>query len=324
MREYGKGAGVEFLYYLEGIRNPALDAIMSAVTWLGTHYVVLAMGIVLLWCISKRQAYFMFAVTVAGTLICQWLKLIFCIPRPWVLDPNFSIVESARAAATGFSFPSIHTQCGVGAFGALAISNKQRWLRILCVLVILIVPLSRMYLGVHTPLDVGVGFLCAVALVVALWPCFNDESRFQSVAKYAIVGIAVLAIAYAVWVNVSAFPADVDEENLFDGIKNGWTLLGCMLGLALGYFVDREWLHFEVKAPLPGQILKVVLGLALMGIVLFGVKALQGALDLPLWTNVVRYFLAVAFATSIWPMTFPFFAKVGTRERRGQTGAEAR
>ena len=47
------------------------------------------------------------------------MKLSFQIPRPWVLDPNFTIVEQAREAATGYSFPSGHSQSAVGTFGAL-------------------------------------------------------------------------------------------------------------------------------------------------------------------------------------------------------------
>ena len=44
-----------------------------------------------------------------GTLVNQFLKLVCRVPRPWVRDPNFTIVEAARADATGYSFPSGHT-----------------------------------------------------------------------------------------------------------------------------------------------------------------------------------------------------------------------
>ena len=306
---------MEFLHLLEGIRTPVLTDIMSVATYLGMQYLCLAFAIALLWCISKRQAYFVFAVTLTGTIINQWLKLIFCIPRPWVLDPNFSIVETAREAAGGYSFPSGHTQCAVGVFGAIALANRRRWVRVACIIAILIVPFSRMYLGVHTPLDVGVAFLCALALVFIFWPCFKSEERFRKTTKYVVVGMSVLALAFAIWVNVNGFPADIDQENLTGGMKNGWTLLGCALGLAVSYFVDEKWLHFEVKAPLPGQILKLVIGIALLLGVIAGMKVvLVGLFGDVLWINVIRYFAAVAFAGCIWPVTFPFFARIGAGE----------
>ena len=307
---------MEFLYFLEGIRTPILDGVMSTVTYLGTQYGALAIAIALLWCINKRQAYFVFVVCLAGTIISQWLKLVFCIPRPWVLDPEFSIVESAREAAGGYSFPSGHTQCAVGAFGAIALANKQVWVRVLCAIVMLIVPVSRMYLGVHTPLDVGVAFLCAIALIAAFWPCFKDEERFHASTKYVLAGLAVFVLAFAIWVNTNGFPPDIDRENLAEGMKNGWSLLGCALGLIVCHIVDEKWLHFEVKAPLPGQILKFVLGIALLLGIIGGLKLLLVALfgDV-LWINVIRYFLAVLFAGCVWPLTFPYFARIGARKQ---------
>ena len=56
-----------------------------------------------------------------------WMKLIFRISRPWIKDPNFTIVEDARAAADGYSFPSGHS-ANVGAvFGSIIGYLKKRW-----------------------------------------------------------------------------------------------------------------------------------------------------------------------------------------------------
>ncbi|MDO4533048.1 MAG: phosphatase PAP2 family protein [Coriobacteriia bacterium] len=312
---------MEVLYFLESIRTPIVTEFMSAATYLGTQLVFLAIAIIVLWCVGKRQAYFIFVVSLAGTYISQFLKLVFCIPRPWVLDPNFSIVESAREMASGFSFPSGHTQGAVGAFGAIALVTERRWVRVVCIIVILLVPFSRMYLGVHTPLDVGAGFLCAVAMLALFWPCFKNEDRFHASMKYLLVVLSVTAVAFLIWVYVNAFPTNVDAENLTEGMKNAWSLLGCTLALAISYFVDEKWLHFDVKAPLPGQILKVVLGLLLLLGIIQGLKMLFIAIaGGALWTNAIRYGLAVIFACCIWPVTFPFFARIGARE--AEQGAE--
>lgn len=308
---------MEALYFFEGMRMSPLTEFMSIATYLGTQYVFLVIAIILLWCVSKRQAYFVFAVSLVGTVLSQWLKLVFCVPRPWVLDPGFSIVESAREAATGYSFPSGHTQFAVGAFGALALSTKRRWVRVVCICVVLIVPISRMYLGVHTPLDVGVAFACALALVFAFWPCFKTEGRFQRSMKYVLGGILVLAVAYALWVNLTVFPADIDQENLAEGLKNAWTLLGCSIGLAISYWVDVKYLHFQVEAPLLGQVCKVALGLLVLVGIVVGLKPLLAAVTGgALWASAIRYSLAVLFAGCVWPLTFPFFAKLGANRAR--------
>ena len=172
-----------------------------------------------------------------------------------------------------------------------------------------------MYLGVHTPLDVGVSFVCAVVLVIALWPCFRGDEQFDKTAKALLCGLLVLSVCYAVWVNVTAFPADVDADNLEHGMKNGWTLLGCVLGLCVSYYVDEKKLHFDTKAPLLGQVCKVVLGLVLLMGVRAGVKPVLNAVTGgALWANAVRYFLMVVFAGCVWPLTFPYFAKLGAKK----------
>ena len=96
---------MQLLYALESIRTPVWNALMSAVTHLGEETVFMAAALFVFWCVGKRQGYYLLAVGFAGTVLNQFLKLLFRIPRPWVLDENFTIVESARAQATGYSFP---------------------------------------------------------------------------------------------------------------------------------------------------------------------------------------------------------------------------
>ena len=146
---------MNFLRFLEGIRNPVFDFLLSLITHLGEETIFMAVAIAMFWCFSKKDGYYLLSVGFVGTVMNQFLKLIFRIPRPWVLDPDFSIVESARAEATGYSFPSGHTQSSVGTFGGLAyIFKNKKAVWIPCLVACVLVPFSRMYLGVHTPKDV--------------------------------------------------------------------------------------------------------------------------------------------------------------------------
>ena len=94
---------MQLLYALESIRTPVWNALMSAVTHLGEETVFMAAALFVFWCVGKRQGYYLLAVGFAGTVLNQFLKLLFRIPRPWVLDENFTIVESARAQAEQLS-----------------------------------------------------------------------------------------------------------------------------------------------------------------------------------------------------------------------------
>lgn len=306
---------MNFLRFLASIRLPALDVLMQLITEGGGELVFMVLAILIFWCVDKRCGYYIFSVGFFGTIINQFLKLTFRIPRPWVLDPEFTIVESARAGATGYSFPSGHTQNAVGTFGSLARYTKNRTLRVLCIVLAVLIPFSRMYLGVHTPLDVGVSVLVALVLLFALYPLFCSDERQDRSMWYVLAAVIVLAAAYLAFVLCYAFPADIDAENLASGTKTAYTMAGAVVGLLAVYAFDRYYLHFDTRAPLIGQLLKLVLGLALLVAIKSGLKAPLQAIFGGYFSDFVRYFLMVIFAGCIWPLTFGFFARISGKKR---------
>jgi len=299
---------MEFLYFLESIRNPVLDAFFSVVTELGGEAVFIGVGIVLFWCMDKRSGYYMLTVGFAGMIVNQFLKIFCRVPRPWVKDPNFTIVESARAAATGYSFPSGHTQTAFTVMGTPARFWNNKTLRILCITGIVLVGLSRMYLGVHTPADVLVSAVLGTILVFAMYPVFRDMDEKPG-RIYALYIVFILAAgAFVAYMTFNSFPADIDMANFESATKHSWEIFFCAIGLLLVYHVDRTKLHFPTAAPLKAQIVKVAIGAS----VALGMKS---ALKAPLLALLgghpaahgIRYFVMILFAGIIWPMTFKWF-----------------
>lgn len=303
---------MELLYTLENIRTPLLDTVMGLVTNLGGEAVFIAAAIIVFWCLSKSCGYYMMTVGFAGTIINQFLKLWFRIPRPWVKDPGFTIVESARAEATGYSFPSGHTQNAFAVFGAPARYFKSAALRIVLVLLIALTAFSRMYVGVHTPLDVGVSLIVGTVLVFVIYPFFRDMDRSPK-KVYIIFGIfIVMAAAFVVFVELYDFPADIDTDNYASGLKNAYMILFCAVGLLLTFYVDTKYVRFPTQAVWWAQIIKVVAGLG----ILLALKAVLKAPLLALFgghsmAHGVRYFIVILFAGILWPMTFKYFARLG-------------
>ena len=294
---------MSLLYALEGLRSPFLDAVFGAVTYLGDEIVYMAMAVIVYWCFSKPLGYYILTSGFTGTILNQFMKITFRIPRPWVLDPEFQIVESAREAATGYSFPSGHTRRG--------------WLRAVGIAAVLLVAFSRMYLGVHTPLDVGVAFAMGLALTLALLPLFRDIEEHPGRMYGLIGGMIAICAAYLLYVELWPLPADVDAANLASARENGYKLLGAASGMLLSFWLDRKYIHFDVKAPLAGQILKCVPGLAAVLAIKSGLKApLIALLGTGGAADAARYFLVVLFAAGVWPMTFRFFASVGRKKER--------
>ena len=307
---------MSFLYFLENLRNPVLDLLFSAVTLFGEETIFMAIGMIVFWCVSKQKGYYLLSVGFVGTVLNQFLKITFRIPRPWVKDPSFTIVESAREAASGYSFPSGHTQTSVGLFGGVALKFKNRAVRIASVALCVLVPLSRMYLGVHTPLDVGVSIALALVLIFVLAPIFDKAEKSPKVMYALLFSLTGIMIAYLLFITLWSFPREVFyAENLHNyesALKNAYTLTGCMLGFLVVYTVDLRLLKFETKAVWWVQLIKTLGGLALVLAVKELLRApLEAILPANTFARMLRYFLMVVMAGSIWPVTFKYFAKLG-------------
>ena len=302
---------MEILRFLEGIRTPFLDSFFSVVTHLGEETFFIVLGIIFFWCIDKKEGYYILSVGFIGTIINQFLKLLFRIPRPWVRDKNFTIVESARSEATGYSFPSGHTQSSVGVFGSIARYEKAKWLRAVCIAICILVPLSRLYLGVHTPLDVGVSLGISLVLIFGLFPfiqnCFEDTNKM----RILFMGMIILSVLYGAFVNLYNFPRDTDAENLSHGVANAFKLLGCTLGVWIGFEVDRKYINFETKGNFLCQVLKFVVGLVPLLAIKEGLKYPFNLLfGISYIADGVRYLILVVFAVCVWPLTFNWFRKI--------------
>ncbi len=300
-----------FLRILEQLRTPFWDRFFSIVTYLGSELVFMVLAVALYWCVSKSRGMYVMTVGYFGTVVSQILKLTFRIPRPWVRDPSFTIVESARADAGGYSFPSGHTQNAAGTFGSLAMDCKHRWVRGLLIVLVLLTAFSRMYLGVHTPLDVGVALVLAILLVLVLHPVFRDMDAHPKRFYPVLAAMLLCGVLYILYAEYWPFPPDMDWENYAEGLANAYKLVGALIGLAVGYTIDLKWIHFRTRAPMAGQICKCVLGLALVLAVKEGLKALLGTGNL---ANLVRYGAVILFASAVWPLTFPFFEKFGKKQ----------
>lgn len=302
-----------FLYFLRDIANPILDFIFAAITYIGSEIAFLVIAILVFWCVNKREGYYLLIIGLVGSVANQIMKLAFRVPRPWVLDPDFKsrVVADAIPEATGYSFPSGHTQNVTGTLGSIAMFNKKRWLSITLIAVIVLVSFSRMYLGVHTLLDVVVSLIFASVLVIVLHPFFKTEEKFNKSFPYIVVGSVIISFAFLVYVLILSGDKSLDEANYNSGLENACTLLGCILGFIAVYFIDTRFTNFKTEAKWYAQVIKLTVGL----LIALGIKL---GLSTPLTlffgneyvARTVRYFLIVCFAGILWPLTFGWFSRL--------------
>lgn len=304
-----------FLYILENIRFSVLDKLMLMVTHLGEETAFLVIALIVFWCVNKYHGYYMLGVGLGGNLLNQFMKITCRIPRPWVRDPDFTVVEAAKAEAGGYSFPSGHTQTAVGTFGAVAATQASKWIRTVCIVLAVLTAFSRMYLGVHTPADVLVGGVMALILVFALRPLMLGNNKRLIPAVFGV--LLILSAGFLAYLQLYPFPADIDRENYASAIKNAYTFLGCFAGVLVVYAVDEAKLQFTTKAVWWAQILKAVLGLGIVLLVKEGLRwPLETVFGGHMIARAVRYFLIVVVAGVVWPLSFRWFSKLGEKKEK--------
>lgn len=288
-----------------------MDFLMSALTHFGEETLFLVAVMIFLWCINKKDGYFLLLVGIFGTQINQLLKITFRIERPWVRDPEFTVVGDAKTSAGGYSFPSGHTQSAVTTFGGIARITKRIWLRAAGIAICLIVPITRMYLGVHTPADVLASLVLATTMVLLFYPLMNKIWETKNGVRYLLWALLGWSILHSLFMKFFPFPADTAAAELAGALKNSYKLLGATAGFYCAYEIDRKWLHFEVQAVWWAQILKVFGGLALTVAVQELGYLIVGLITDALIGRAIIYFAMAFVAAGLWPTTFRWFAKLG-------------
>ncbi|MBR2405699.1 MAG: phosphatase PAP2 family protein [Clostridia bacterium] len=305
---------MEFLRFLEGLRAPWLTEVMLVITAFGEELLFMAVAVILFWCVNKYLGYYMLSVGFIGIQLNQLGKVLFRIDRPWVRDPSFHAVENAIPEATGYSFPSGHTQNAVGTFGTVARWIRVRWVRIALWTLAVLVAFSRMYLGVHTPADVVVSFAVAAVLIFALFPVFKDNEGRDRRIRVLMIAMLVWSAAQIAFMELFPFPATADAEQLYHGLENAYKIGGAAVGFAVSFELDRRYVRFDTKAVWWAQIIKVALGLGLaLGLKELG-YAVFGFIPYAPVVKALAYLLMVLFVGCVWPMTFRLFTKLGKRE----------
>ena len=200
---------------IQSIANPFLDGLFQFITMFGEEAILIPLIAVIYWSFNKKMAEYIAYASLTSVLVNGAIKDIFKAKRP-IGEPG---IRSLRVeTATGYSFPSGHTQGTASFWSAIAIYLKKNYMYGISGLIIVLVAISRLYLGVHYPKDVLFGAIFGILTSFITYKLFNKVNN--KIALYFITFIIFIpALLYA---------------HSADFIKG----MGTFLGFALGIYVE--------------------------------------------------------------------------------------
>ena len=290
---------MDFLRLIAEFRTPVLDTVFQLLTYLAQEILVVVIICWLYWCQSKNLAYTLGFTYFFSGLFVQGLKLTFRIPRPWILDPEFHPVASAVPAATGYSFPSGHTQSGTALFSTLGFSARKKSWRCIFFILMVLIGFSRMYLGVHTPKDVLTAMIITLIISYVIYHVFSDticDSRKVPVFTFSLLLCCILLIIYTIYLYVT----DTADPDM---VKDALIACGAGLGFTLGYFLERRYINFVLPQTFKEKAQRFSIGL--ISVIILKIL-FKYTLQMNLVGHIISYILLILWIVAGYPAWFSY------------------
>ncbi|MEW9080350.1 phosphatase PAP2 family protein [Terrisporobacter glycolicus] len=220
------GSQLDILMYLQSIRNELLTGIFTFFTICTEVPVITVLTGVIYWCINKKAGQRTLFALCGSLNINAWIKNFVKMPRPIGTEG----LESLRVeTATGYSFPSGHTQTATTFWTSMMYLFRKSWIYIIGILMIIGAGISRLYLGVHWPMDVIVAWGFGIVLSIIFIKLFDyiDDSK-----NYYILVILMLIFGVCTY---------------FVGGEDLYKMFGLYTGFALGYMVEDTFINFSTE-----------------------------------------------------------------------------
>ena len=280
------------LLFFQNIANPVLDFFFELITMLGEKNILIAGIAWMFWNVDKKKGFILSFTLLFSLFLNAVLKISIHNSRPFEVIPE--ILGKRVQTATGYSFPSGHTQGATTFYLVLSLILKKRWIYITAIAISLLVALSRIYLGVHWPVDV-IGGLVAGAVVAILMYKILSALYDKSVSRDLFIVISSIAalLVMALFLVINRF---YFESNLL--VTDLMKTVGVFTGASVGFILEGKYVNFFTAGNIIKKVLRFVLGLAGALLLLSGLKLLFPVVDA---FHFLRYGLTGLWITFLFP-----------------------
>lgn len=302
---------IDFLLWLQSIRTEYLTSLALFISDLIPYMKFPA--IFIYWCINKKKGLFVLVSFGLSYFINGLLKGIFCVYRPFIKDSRVIPLDKE----SGYSFPSGHAMLVTPLLGGYAVlcRKKAQIISWIMGLLIILMILSRLYIGVHTPQDVIAGVLLSLLTLYITVKIFAFIERRPESEKFFLLTGIIMCIAAFVYLYFKSYPVDYDSAGKIlvkpDSARAS-TIgnIGNLAGLIIGYYIDKKFIKFSYKSVDFRGVLLAVIGIAFY--YYFASSYIEDALKIlcsSTYRKFMRYFIESIFIVVIWPVVIKLFTR---------------
>lgn len=266
--------GVRVILWLQQF-SPALDLPFKAFTFLGEEEFFMLLLPLLYWSLERRTAMRLAVLYLFSAWFNSVVKVLAGQPRPHQYDPRVP----ALVDATGEGFPSGHTQSATVVWGYLACQFRKTSVWVVAGVLLVFIPLSRIYLGVHFPTDVLGGYVIGALL---LWLYLRFEPRAEAWLGSKGVLWQMLLVVLVVALLALLSPANSQDTA---------SAAGVLMGMGGGFVLEGKWVGFDSGGDWIKRLLRFACGVVVVFALRLGLKAVFEALQPELVFRFVRYAL---------------------------------
>ena len=225
-------------------------------------------------------------------LVMNTAKAAFRVARPFTVYKEIECLK--ESTATGYSFPSGHaTHAGI-LFTSVAKYKKNRIVTVCCMIAVLLVGISRLYLACHWPLDILVGWALGICFALFVSDIFLKLfDRKEKTLRFFLPAGIVCISAYLIFaVAVDFFGAN---RKIFSDLSKNLAVLGSFL---ISVYFEEKYFNFEIPEHWTKRLINF--SGALLGAVFFLV-VLKRILPKNTIFTAVQYALLIAWGFGLWP-----------------------
>ena len=274
---------------------------MNLFSYLGTEDFFMLVLPVLYWCVNSTLGLQVAVILMFSTSFNSALKMAFHGTRPYW----YSSSVKGMAIETSFGVPSNHAQSAVAVWGIMAAYVRKWWGWLVAALLAVLIGLSRLYLGVHFPHDVLLGWLIGGLILwllmrfwrpVSSWSARQSRQRqvmFAFLGSLVVFALPLLPFAWLKVTNWQPPQAWASFATQAISLQDGATTAGTLFGLLVGVVWLNRQGGFQTQGPWWQLAMRYFLGVAGVLIIRYGLKFIfpEGEYAWAYFLRYVRYTL---------------------------------